>query len=84
MLAAFAGGLAEGAALGQGGVELADVLGGGDDEDAVSHAEHGGDALVDDGLGQRADGADFVVDVGGGGSSCPARSRPRAWRIGRR
>ena len=67
VFAAFAGGLAEGAALGQGGVQLADVLGRGDDEDAVTHAQHGRDALVDDGLGQRADGADFVVDVGGGG-----------------
>jgi len=63
MLAAFAGGLAEGASLGQRGVELADVLGGGDDKDAVSHPEHGGDAVVNDGLGERADGPDFVVDA---------------------
>ena len=44
---------------------MADVLGRSDDKDAVAHAEHRGDALVDHGLGQRADGSHFVVDVGG-------------------
>ena len=65
MLAPLGGGLAEAAPAGQRGVELPDVLRGGDDVDAVAHPEDGGDALVNDFLGERADGADFVVDVAG-------------------
>ncbi len=41
-------------------------MGGGGDIDVVAHAEHGGDALVNDRLGERADGADLLVDALGG------------------
>src|SRR5919205_3482877 len=63
MLAPFGGSLAEAASRGQRGVELSDVLRGGDDVYAVAHTEDGGDALIDDRLRERTDGADFVVNV---------------------
>ena len=63
MPAPLCGGLAEAASAGQRGVELPDVLRGGDDVDAVAHPEDGGDALVNDLLCERADGADFIMDV---------------------
>jgi hypothetical protein len=67
VFATGAGGLAKGAALGQPGVKLANVLRSGDHEDAVAHPQHGRDALVNDRLSQRADGPDFVMVVIGGG-----------------
>src|SRR5262249_4362332 len=66
VLAAFAGRFAERPSLSQPGVQLADVLRSGDNEDAVSHAKHGRDAVVNDGLGERANRANFVVDTGEG------------------
>lgn len=66
----LAGRLAEGAPLGQAGIELADELAGRRHVDAVAHAQHRGDALVDDGLGQGADGAHCVVE--GQGLETPA------------
>ena len=52
VLAPLAGGLAEGPPLGQRRIQRADILRGRDHEDAVAHAQHGRDALVDHGLGQ--------------------------------
>ncbi len=63
ILAPLGGGLTKATPLRQGGIELANVLSGGDDIHAIAHAEDGGNTLVDDGLRKRADRTDFVMDA---------------------
>src|SRR6185436_17129240 len=63
MLASLGSGLAKASSFGQRGIELADVLRGGDDIDAVAHAKDCGNALVDDRLSKRSDGANLVVNT---------------------
>lgn len=62
MFAGLVGGPAKAAPLAQPRIEFANILGRGDHKDAIAHAQHAGDALVDYLLGQGANGPHLVVD----------------------